>query len=1363
MSPNHARARFFKRTTRYVHLCAIGLSVFIVWNGHGVGVILLLLALLVDFILFKVKIRDDSIGFLIKIMLLIVCSMLSYSIIFSSHKTTALSQVFPEEHNHIRSRHRAHSSKKTHSNQLRDEHSDNKVESDMKERHNHQSHPSHRLSSKIALRGHISNESDYLINRAFGGWELPKSDFADLRYRPSKEVRTVLKRIFQELPPRGFLEDWKNPCWKADVDVSRILNEREAVALKKRRKTLKRKGIVEEEETLEDTSAEASVHCLPYAYILGQPKCGTSDLFERLKMHPQIKMPARKEVRWFTRGEFTRSRLDMEVALDSADGDSGKGGVHRQQQSIDTDSNIHQLLGPGSSIYSFTKSFHNAVKGIMAHPSTHVTVDGGPHTLWWPTQSPDGSIIEEAIPTPQIIREIQPHAKFIVTLSDPVKRTFSDYYFLDDNQRVHKPGSDGEGAGKNSQHFHERIKEQIESMQLCIAENVEALSKNSPATPSAEEQTAYWFRSSQVCAHDRHKFAVAGWGRLAIGMYAVFLEKWLEHFRPSQFLVVRLEDYDKDPKAYMKRIFTFLGVSDPDFSDWSGILNKHKANEYHAHREAILEETETLLRSFYAPYNKILSTLLDDERFQWTDSSQSLRESQLASEKRSDKVSDADALALSSNERDSDLESRKRKVVSDKMAAAQHAKRNMLMKKWDKHYEHVLYNATEPIHLDLGSESSRADKDSSGEVNRRGRDGHHVNGASRMDPPRKASKDRERGKSGDDDGSDKESSEVTQKKKKHADIISSATSRSRSDDVPAQGTALSGSLHPRAFSLKGLPLPESEEFNLWLRDGKHISRENPPIDEQDAAEQICIAAFALDLAAIKYLLYDVGLPNDLINLKDSNRNAFHCLALVHIMADAHGKSLVFATLKGLQNWMRPYVDPPLPKQSHSVLARDIIDGIGGAVANVAAWLARAGIPLDTPDSGGNTPLHHAAAGGMLELSSFLVEHGANVNKKNREGRTPLHYSCSYGHTAVAGRLVEAGADLDSKDKFGTSPRLIVSVPGPVLPLDAIKYLNITQRSVRKINRMIHPERKPGAKGGWRGGTGGWGTERLKGYEKDMHCDIDQYWAHEIDGDEIFEKYISRMAPVLIRGLMDDWEAIHRYAQKNLTAEHGELRVQVSDIPYSDKFGGSQREDMLLSEYIDEVREHRMAGGNHPWYVFRGNRIPLDSEKTESLVQYSWTPTPHAIQHAIEYLNPPTARGYTGPKSREIFVNAQWAIGGEGTGAPVHYHNTAWNALVYGAKKWFIYPPHSMIMSNKQILDYVETDHNSFADRGVHSLSCVQTAGDIMIIPEIWGHGVLNLQESVAVATESKSNHWRIKPASEMISKLPMPLKSVKTI
>ena len=55
-----------------------------------------------------------------------------------------------------------------------------------------------------------------------------------------------------------------------------------------------------------------------------------------------------------------------------------------------------------------------------------------------------------------------------------------------------------------------------------------------------------------------------------------------------------------------------------------------------------------------------------------------------------------------------------------------------------------------------------------------------------------------------------------------------------------------------------------------------------------------------------------------------------------------------------------------------------------------------------------------------------------------------------------------------------------------------------------------------------------------------------------------------------------------YKYDELLRNHGELRVQVSDIPYADKFGGTEHVDMLLNEYIEEVKSHRMIGGKHPW-------------------------------------------------------------------------------------------------------------------------------------------------------------------------------------
>jgi hypothetical protein len=75
----------------------------------------------------------------------------------------------------------------------------------------------------------------------------------------------------------------------------------------------------------------------------------------------------------------------------------------------------------------------------------------------------------------------------------------------------------------------------------------------------------------------------------------------------------------------------------------------------------------------------------------------------------------------------------------------------------------------------------------------------------------------------------------------------------------------------------------------------------------------------------------------------------------------------------------------------------------------------------------------------------------------------------------------------------------------------------------------------------------------------------------------------------------------------------------------------------------------------------------------------------------------------------------------------------------------------MIMSNKQILDFYETDRLEYLKENVRPVTCVQTAGDVMIIPESWGHGVLNLQETIAVATEFKHSVWRVKPGVHTIA------------
>lgn len=67
-------------------------------------------------------------------------------------------------------------------------------------------------------------------------------------------------KIMEELP-LNFLPEYKNPCFLDDKN---------------------------------------STHCLPYVFLLGMPKCGTTDLYKKLRQHPDMGS-IRKEPHWLTR------------------------------------------------------------------------------------------------------------------------------------------------------------------------------------------------------------------------------------------------------------------------------------------------------------------------------------------------------------------------------------------------------------------------------------------------------------------------------------------------------------------------------------------------------------------------------------------------------------------------------------------------------------------------------------------------------------------------------------------------------------------------------------------------------------------------------------------------------------------------------------------------------------------------------------------------------------------------------------------------------------------------------------------------------------------------------------------------------
>src|ERR1700733_1469314 len=82
-------------------------------------------------------------------------------------------------------------------------------------------------------------------------------------------------------------------------------------------------------------------------------------------------------------------------------------------------------------------------------------------------------------------------------------------------------------------------------------------------------------------------------------------------------------------------------------------------------------------------------------------------------------------------------------------------------------------------------------------------------------------------------------------------------------------------------------------------------------------------------------------------------------------------------------------------------------------------LIEAGVPVDTRNALGSTPLQDAAWNGNREIAAFLIAHGADINARHPEaGSTALYYAIATGHADMVELLLHSGADPSLRYRGG---------------------------------------------------------------------------------------------------------------------------------------------------------------------------------------------------------------------------------------------------------------------------------------------------------------------------------------------------------
>ena len=87
--------------------------------------------------------------------------------------------------------------------------------------------------------------------------------------------------------------------------------------------------------------------------------------------------------------------------------------------------------------------------------------------------------------------------------------------------------------------------------------------------------------------------------------------------------------------------------------------------------------------------------------------------------------------------------------------------------------------------------------------------------------------------------------------------------------------------------------------------------------------------------------------------------------------------------------------------------------------NRVRTLLNQGVPVNTQNDAGWTPLHYAAYSGHLSVVQELLKRGAHVNPRNGAGWTPL--LAAFKHPRIVHALIKAGANPKYRNMYGRDP------------------------------------------------------------------------------------------------------------------------------------------------------------------------------------------------------------------------------------------------------------------------------------------------------------------------------------------------------
>lgn len=443
--------------------------------------------------------------------------------------------------------------------------------------------------------------------------------------------------------------------------------------------------------------------------------------------------------------------------------------------------------------------------------------------------------------------------------------------------------------------------------------------------------------------------------------------------------------------------------------------------------------------------------------------------------------------------------------------------------------------------------------------------------------------------------------------------------------------------------------------------------------------------------------------------------------------------------------------------------------------------------LEHPDANdGQKALHAAANTGDAITTKVLLEYGADVLGQDGFGNTALHRAAKQHHVDVAKTLLlhaEAGGlkllalQLEAQDAYGNTPSSSAKAsPGAELQCwfrvaehlatekvdgDAAAgeelLLPTANRECSKLADTVEPYRgwhnsmsqigkemnfKTGEFGGLEKGgvqekveyteqqtqqregrkerpgeyaTTGQGWREWTGVPPVLddigvhRCDVPVV-SRTLSAADLCNVSQGWSKPFMIKnGVGDLWEARKTWTPDYLIQRYGQHRVSVGVLPYPHMDGGDKQiipmSEFVKSMFNDEVQRPLYIFDNEIFYNMEAKMYETDFQKR----------IPH-----FESL--PT-------------TGIQLIMGGMRTGAPFHFHRSAFNSALFGRKRWLLLPPGAQYWARARAVDWFDRYRAGEVPADPLIQECVQHAGDILFVPGGYAHTTISAEDTACVAIE----------------------------